>query len=241
MSDHVYGSIKIGGEITTIDQLEGLVSVIFKSQVQDEDTDEQLNTEWKIKTAIFEAIKNEDWLKCYDDEARNGEFPVIEDYIKETDSLAFTNHFYAGTDFSEGYRTILPGSKDEIYCDAIDGNVTIDNNLMIEILSKDITEDKKLKLLTELTVNEKLAAGVNLPKLTASATVIEHLEAEIAKVPQQFEIKRSVTTLEIYHIKSQTADKAIEIIEKGIKRPHKVEKLTSEIIETAVISEAIES
>jgi hypothetical protein len=172
MGDRVYAAIRIGGHIETPQEAERLIDGLIAEGAKCQHTDERCNDEAVAIRLLRATVDGKLPQLClHDDDVNYGEFPDIEDAIKEVPKLWCSTNYGAGCGFSEGIKTIchVDGKLEELHCGTTDHGPTVP---LQELVSATEQPDEELAAIVRGIVRRcVLAAGDSLPPLTVSPAV----------------------------------------------------------------------
>ncbi|AQT47994.1 hypothetical protein [Bartonella choladocola] len=210
MNDPSYARMKIGGHLLDIKQIDGLIAT-FKDYILLENDDRLASMETTLKRLILQAIENDDHLIISQHRLDGGYFLVIENFIRQSQSLGCSTYHEAGDDYNAGFRTILPGGREE-EADAYDGQPIITPDWLESQLNAHKTPKNTIANVKKLLHQCAVQSGETLPKLTAKPELIAALRKAINNPDlHQYVIHKEVRSLERYKVEAATPEAALHM------------------------------
>ncbi|MHC5307770.1 hypothetical protein [Bartonella sp. LJL80] len=215
MTDTVYAELNIGGPLKTIKQAQDLIDLLAKEKWTKPVDSTNIFSEYDLKEYILEIIQKEQRLYLAHDNAENGEFPDIDRFVAQDNSLCCSTFYQAGETFPSGFNTyLLDGSHHA--CDAYDGDAFIPISWLEAELSDCKTNNEKQQKVDDILHSCHIQSGQTLPPLEALTDIIEWLQQEINNYkPHLYNIYRVIREEEHYSVEARSPYEALEKLESG--------------------------
>jgi len=176
MGDRVYASVRIGGHIETIKELDVLVAAIIADGVSCQNSERPASSKQEVYAMACCAVEEDNWLDLHAYEVNNGTFSKIDGAIENNPMLWCSTFFEKGEGFDSGTKTICHiGGKLGVFRAK---TVGFDPVVYIKELREILTADPQgiEGELRSLVDKVDRAEGRGLPPLTASVPVSAYLK-----------------------------------------------------------------
>jgi hypothetical protein len=172
MGDYVHASIKIHGHIPSVAVLDAILLAIEDKGLTDPETEELLDVAGLREAFIRSLVNGHGYAEFSSNEVNYGNLDDVTDVLKEH-GIAYSRTYEGSGGENGGEACWYPGEEDEW----TDDEAVLDTYKLSLLLN----EPDPLAAIRERLVEMKHAEGGDLPELSVSDEVRDHLAVDIAK------------------------------------------------------------